>query len=125
MKGSGAFNSEEFNMSSTLWELKNGTKVPYGDVRVKYRVDQVEQIIFYKRPTLRKSPWLYMVLAIQPFLIVIILGLTAMLHSEPLSKGFGLVSILSGIDSQSLSKLAGASLSGGAVAACQAGNVSR
>ncbi|KXH44027.1 hypothetical protein CSIM01_12180 [Colletotrichum simmondsii] len=54
-------------------------------VRVKYRVDQAEQIVFSNRPTLRKSPWLYLVLAIQPFLMVIILGLTAMLHSETLN----------------------------------------
>ncbi|KAK1446166.1 hypothetical protein CMEL01_10409 [Colletotrichum melonis] len=112
MKGSGAFNSEEFNMSSMPWELKNETKVPYEDVRVKYRVHQAEQIIFYNRPTLRKSPGLYLVLAIQPFLIVIILGLSSMRHSEPLSKGFGLVSTFSGIDSQSLSSLAGSSLLG-------------
>ncbi|KAI3543046.1 hypothetical protein CABS02_10170 [Colletotrichum abscissum] len=47
-----------------------------------------------------------------PFLIVIILGLSSMRHSEPLGKGFGLVSTFSGIDSQSLSSLAGASLPG-------------
>ncbi|UQC83247.1 uncharacterized protein CLUP02_08741 [Colletotrichum lupini] len=63
-------------------------------------------------PTLRKSPGLYLVLAIQSFLIVIILGLSSMRHSEPLGKGFGLVSTFSGIDSQSLSSLAGASLPG-------------
>ncbi|KAK1477997.1 hypothetical protein CABS01_03299 [Colletotrichum abscissum] len=112
MKGSGAFNSEEFDVSSMPWELKNETKVPYKDVRVKYRVHQAEQIIFYNRPTLRESPGLYLVLAIQPFLIVIILGLSSMRHSEPLGKGFGLVSTFSGIDSQSLSSLAGASLPG-------------
>ncbi|KXH36932.1 hypothetical protein CNYM01_08384 [Colletotrichum nymphaeae SA-01] len=110
MKGSGAFNSKEFNMSSTPWELKNGTKIPYEDVRVKYRVNQAERIIFYNRPTLQKSPWLYLLLAIQPFMTAIILRLTVMLHSKPLGKRIGLVSILSGIDSRSLSSLAGASL---------------
>ncbi|KAL0779158.1 hypothetical protein CaCOL14_003642 [Colletotrichum acutatum] len=94
------------------WKLRNETKVPHEDVRVKCRVDQAEQIIFYNRPALRRSPWLYLVLAIQPFMTAIILGLTGMLHSEPLSKESGLASILSVIDSRSLSSLAEASLLG-------------
>ncbi|KAK1701345.1 hypothetical protein BDP55DRAFT_18036 [Colletotrichum godetiae] len=103
---------DHFNMSSKGWIWENGTEVSHREVEVIYSVDQADQSIFYKRPTLQKSPWLYLVLAIQPLLIVIILGLTVMLHSEPLGRGFGLVSILSGIDRQSLNSLAGASLSG-------------
>ncbi|KAK1638965.1 hypothetical protein BDP81DRAFT_447858 [Colletotrichum phormii] len=99
-------------MSSMSWVLADNTNVSLEDVRNKYRIDEADQTIFYSRPTLRKSPWLYLVLAIQPLLIFIILGLIVMLHSEPLSRGFGLVSILSGIDRQSLNNLAGASLSG-------------
>ncbi|KAL8690539.1 MAG: hypothetical protein Q9218_004037 [Villophora microphyllina] len=65
------------------------------------------------RPTLRKSGLLYLLLAIQPLLILLMLGLTAtVFHSTPLSKGFGLVSIMSGIDRDSLDHLAGATLSG-------------
>ncbi|KAL8999526.1 MAG: hypothetical protein Q9169_001614 [Polycauliona sp. 2 TL-2023] len=67
----------------------------------------------YVRPTLRKSNLLYFVLAIQPLLIFLILGLSASIfHSTPLDKGFGLISILSGIDRESLNTLAGAALSG-------------
>lgn len=67
----------------------------------------------YIRPTLRKSGLLYFVLGIQPLLIVIILILIAsVFHSTPLDKGFGLISILAGIDRQSLDVLAGAALSG-------------
>ncbi|KAI4268606.1 MAG: hypothetical protein L6R38_007797 [Xanthoria sp. 2 TBL-2021] len=67
----------------------------------------------YIRPTLRKSGLLYFVLGIQPLLIVIILILIAsVFHSTPLDKGFGLISILAGIDRQSLDMLAGAALSG-------------
>ncbi|CAO1605979.1 hypothetical protein XANCAGTX0491_009479 [Xanthoria calcicola] len=69
--------------------------------------------VFYRRPTLRKSGLLYFVLGIQPLLVVSILILIAsVFHSTPLDKGFGLISILSGIDRRSLDVLAGAALSG-------------
>ncbi|KAI4184919.1 MAG: hypothetical protein LQ346_006020 [Caloplaca aetnensis] len=66
----------------------------------------------YIRPTLRKSGLLYLLLAIQPALVIIILGWMAVLRSTPLDRGFGLVSILSGVDRDSLDSLAGAGLSG-------------
>lgn len=52
------------------------------------------------------------VLAVQPLLIILVLGARAMLHSTPLDTGFGLVSILAGIDHGSLDGLASATLSG-------------
>ncbi|KAL8962204.1 MAG: hypothetical protein Q9193_001358 [Seirophora villosa] len=64
------------------------------------------------RPTLRKSGLLYLLLAVQPVLMIIILGLVAALRSTPVDKDFGLISILSGIDRDSLDTLAGATLSG-------------
>ncbi|KAI4129187.1 MAG: hypothetical protein LQ338_002346 [Usnochroma carphineum] len=65
------------------------------------------------RPTLRKSGLLYLLLSVQPLLILCILGLTAtVLYSIPLDRGFGLISILSGVDRDSLDILAGAALSG-------------
>ncbi|KAI4184291.1 MAG: hypothetical protein L6R41_004841 [Letrouitia leprolyta] len=65
------------------------------------------------RPTLRKSGLLYFVLATQPLLIIFIIGLKASaFHSMPMDRGFGLISILSGIDRDSLDILAGAALSG-------------
>jgi len=72
----------------------------------------VNDTAVYIRPTLQKSIWLYAVLIIQPLLLIIILGLTFTLYSVPLDKGFGLISILSGIDNRSLENLRGAGLSG-------------
>ncbi|KAI9718457.1 MAG: hypothetical protein M1812_004178 [Candelaria pacifica] len=72
----------------------------------------VDDTVIYIRPTLRKSGFLYCVLLLQPLLIVITLGLIMILHSTPLDKGFGLISILAGIDRQSLDIVAGAALSG-------------
>ncbi|KAL8737748.1 MAG: hypothetical protein Q9181_001376 [Wetmoreana brouardii] len=73
----------------------------------------VNDTAVYIRPTLRKSGLLYFVLAIQPLLIVGMLLLTAsVFYSVPLDRGFGLISILSGIDRNSLDALAGAGLSG-------------
>lgn len=67
----------------------------------------------YIRPTLKKSPLLYIILAVQPLLIIVILVLVrTVFHPVPIRKGFGLVSILAGIDRQSLDILAGATLSG-------------
>ncbi|KAG8527789.1 uncharacterized protein KY384_007943 [Bacidia gigantensis] len=81
----------------------------YQDVGLYYPVDDH---ILYIRPTLRRSPWLYVVLAIQPVLTVGILALTLLLHSTPVDKDFGLISILAGVDRGSLDTLAGATLSG-------------
>ncbi|KAG7058481.1 hypothetical protein JMJ77_0005856 [Colletotrichum scovillei] len=127
MKGSGAFNSFELNMSSTPWELKNGTKIPYEDVRVKYRVNQAEQIIFYNRPTLptlQKSPWLYLVLAIQPFMTASILRLTVMLHSKPGQEDRPRLDSVGHRQSEP-EQLGGSISSRGTVAACPADDVLR
>ncbi|KAF3806639.1 hypothetical protein GCG54_00004271 [Colletotrichum gloeosporioides] len=106
------FDSETFNKSSFGWRSSNGTNITHENAGVMYAVDEDDQIILCNRPTLQKSFWLYLVLAIQPVLLLVILGLIALFHSCPLSKGFGLISILSGIESRSLNSLGGASLSG-------------
>ena len=64
------------------------------------------------RPTLRTSPVLYVILAIQPFLTLIFSIINAFLHSTPLDNGFGIVAILAGVDPASLPVLRGAALSG-------------
>ncbi|MCJ1228292.1 hypothetical protein MMC12_004953 [Toensbergia leucococca] len=81
----------------------------YEDAGLIYPVNDT---VVHTRPTLQKSGWLYCVFAIQPLMVVIILGLTWMFHSTPLDKDFGLISILSGVDRGSLDILAGAALSG-------------
>jgi hypothetical protein len=97
------FNTSEFN--SSTGQLNN-TGYPW----LTYPV--TNQTVLYTRPTLRKTGLLYFVIAIQPMLIATILVLTVTFRSTPLDKGFGLVSILSGVDRQSLDSLAGATLSG-------------
>lgn len=64
------------------------------------------------RPTLLKSGWLYLVFAAQPLIGLTMFVLIIVLHSTPIGKGFGLVSLLAGMDRDSLDKLHGASFSG-------------
>ena len=72
----------------------------------------VNDTVIYIRPTLQKSKLLYLVFMIQPLLLVIMLLLSVASYSSPVDKGFGLISILSGIDRESLGVLTGAALSG-------------
>ena len=83
--------------------------VTYEDAGLIYRVNDT---VAYIRPTLRKSSLLYAVLMLQPLLMFVILGLMLTFYSVPLDKGFGLISILSGVERGSLDILAGAALSG-------------
>jgi hypothetical protein len=94
------------NNYAAVWNAS----LSYRDIGMIYPVN--DETAYYIRPTLRKSGWLYLVLAIQPVLTLVALLLTTMLFSTPLDKGFGLISILSGIDRGSLDSLAGAGLSG-------------
>lgn len=107
--------TEGYNASAVAyegWKTSDGTFLTYEDVRLFYSVSPSDQTIFYVRPTLQKSPLLYFVLSVQPLMMLAILGLTLTMHSVPLDKGFGLVSIVSGIDRDTLDILSGASLSG-------------
>ena len=99
------------NLSRTSkpWKVSNGTTFSNEDIGIIYSTNDS---VFYTRPTLRKSGLLYGVLAIQPLLTIAALLLTAIFHSTPLDKGFGLVSILSGINRRSLDAFSGAALSG-------------
>ncbi|KAF4630207.1 hypothetical protein G7Y89_g7940 [Cudoniella acicularis] len=99
-------NADSFNTSLPKQDHPN---LPYEDFGVKYLVNDT---VLYTRPTLRKSALLYFVFAIQPLLIIIVLGFILVFYSTPLDKDFGLVSILSGINRESLEVLGGAALSG-------------
>lgn len=101
-----------YNTSSYAWTTPSGTRLSFDDIKILYHVDPSDQTIHYVRPTLRKSPLLYFILAVQPLLIVAILIAASAMHSVPMDKGFGLVSILAGIDRHTLDILSGASLSG-------------
>ena len=83
--------------------------ITYEDAGLIYSVNDT---VAYIRPTLRKSSLLYAILILQPSLILVILGLKLKFHSMPLDQGFGLISILSGIERGSLDHFAGAALSG-------------
>lgn len=105
----GAANLAE-NHDAPTWTSSNQTNLTLGDVGLIYPVNDM---VKYTRPTLQKSSLLYFVFAIQPLLVFVLLALMAcFLNSTPLDKGFGLISILSGIDRESLDVVSGASLSG-------------
>lgn len=104
--------ASRYDTNSYSWTTSAGTRLNFEDIKLLYRVDPSDQTILYIRPTLQKSPLLYFILAFQPLLTVAILGAILTMHSVPLDKGFGLVSILSGIDRRTLDILSGASLSG-------------
>jgi len=62
--------------------------------------------------TLDATWLLYFLLAFQPVLTLLMFLSTTLLYSSPIGKGFGLVAVLSGIDSNCLDLLSGAGLSG-------------
>jgi hypothetical protein len=106
----GAANLAETN-AAPFWVAGNSsaTNLTFEDVGLIYPINDK---VVYTRPTLQKSPWLYLVLGTQPLLLLAIILLSAMFYSTPLSNGFGMISILSGIDRGSLDSLGGAALSG-------------
>lgn len=106
---------------STAFGLLDEDIAPSDIARVRYGGTTISDAgLFYKledeviwaRSTLRKEPWLYFVLALQPALTLLVFGLTLMFHSTPIDEGFGLISILSGMSRSSLDVLRGSSLSG-------------
>ena len=102
----GAANLAETHNAPT-WTSSNHTNLTLDDVGLIYPVNDMVE---YTRPTLRKSGFLYFVFATQPLLVFVSLALIAcILNSTPL---VGLISILSGIDRESLDVVNGASLSG-------------
>lgn len=64
------------------------------------------------KPALQSAPLLYVVLAVQPLITIVAFALNIFLYSTPVGKDFGLVSILSGVDWQTLGLLRGAGFSG-------------
>ncbi|KAK1478449.1 hypothetical protein CCUS01_04794 [Colletotrichum cuscutae] len=109
-----SFDSETFDKGREILTTQNKTILTFEEASIFYHIkmDEGNQTVIYTRPTLQTSPWLYLVLSIQPFLLLIFLGTIALLHTVPLDKGFGLISILSGVEHRGLDSLSGASLSG-------------
>jgi hypothetical protein len=83
------FNASEFN---SLTGQINGT----GYAWLTYPV--TKQTNLYNRSTMQETGLLYLIIAIQPLLLIFILMLTATFHSTPVDKGLRLLSILSMVD---------------------------
>lgn len=62
----------------------------------------IEETVRSTKPALQSAPLLYLVLAVQPFITIVAFALNIFLYSTPVGKDFGLVSILSGVDWQTL-----------------------
>ena len=64
-------------------------------------------------PTLHRDRWtLYLVLLVQPILLLVCFVGRLLLYSTPVSSGFGLISLLAGVSKDSLDMLRGAAFSG-------------
>ena len=70
------------------------------------------QSILSTRPTLDATWGLYVVLAVFPFITLLLFIPSLLFYSLPIGTGFGLISILAGIDRRSLELIRGAGLSG-------------
>ena len=70
------------------------------------------EAIISTRATLKASGALYFILALQPALGILALVAGLILHKTPIGTGFGVVSILAGVDTETLDELEGATLSG-------------
>lgn len=99
------FDPSDWNPENST--INNGTKGIYTGI-----VYPSNHTMLYIRPTLRKTGLLYLVLLIQPLLTVMTILLIMGFYTTPIDRGFGLVSILSGVDRQSLDNVAGAGLPG-------------
>jgi hypothetical protein len=101
--------SDPLPLSVIQRQRDSGEDLTFEEVGMLYPVD--DQVL-YIRPTVRKSAWLYCVLALQPVLTTLIVGLNSLHYSTPIDRGFGLISILSGFSTKRSENLTGAALSG-------------
>lgn len=70
-------------------------------------------VITSQRPAInRHSPWIFVILAINPALSLLTLASRWLLYSVPIGKGFSPIALLAGFERQSLDRLRGASFSG-------------
>jgi hypothetical protein len=89
-----------------LWTTWNISTQDYNET---YFLDNM---LTLQVPTLRPAGTLYLILTLQPVLTVAAFVAALALYKVPVGKGFGLVSVLAGVDRESLALLAGATLSG-------------
>lgn len=93
------------------FEIGNGA-IGGGDDTINYPA--VAEHVTSTRPTLDTKWYLYLVLAIQPGLVLLAFTGVTFFYSSPFTSGFGMVAILSGIDREDdgLDSVKGAALSG-------------
>ena len=88
-------------------QLAQNTLEPY---ELYYPVD--DQVVISTKVSIDPKWSLYCILTLQPLLILLILAFKSFFHSAPIGEGFGLITILAGINKESLGALRGASLTG-------------
>ncbi|KAL9111060.1 MAG: hypothetical protein Q9227_004493 [Pyrenula ochraceoflavens] len=113
-----------YGRNNSVWELPSfvvSVAASYWAPRVTIRNEPYKQEAQYEalsnwlltKPALRDSRWLYFILAVQPVATIVVLMLNAiMLRKKPVGEGFGLMSILAGVEHKDLELLKGAGLSG-------------
>jgi len=98
-------------ISGPRWNTKNNTTLGLDKDHYNETYMQM-QTITRDVPTLRADWGLYFILALQPVVTVLALLAVLLLFPTPISRGFGLVSLLEGVDKDSLDILKGAGFSG-------------
>ena len=106
-------------VAAMLWARmtsENGPERPrisgYERIYASYTKPAADITLAKKIVTLQRSPWLIVVLAIHPLLIISAVLAKATLYTTPIGDGFGLISLLAGITDEGLHVLRGAALSG-------------
>ena len=95
--------------TSRVYGELEGRNITLQDAGILY---PLKEVVTSTRRTLVKSGWLYFVLTVQPLLTLATIFASMLMISTPIDRGFGLISILAGIERNSLRLLKGASLSG-------------
>lgn len=90
-----------------IWNLSLDVEFPYNETYLVSNTSLHRQV-----PTLKADAWFYVILWVQPVMTIIAFLATMFLYETPISRGFGLVSILAGVERDSLDVLVGATLSG-------------
>jgi hypothetical protein len=93
-----------------LWNIWNTSASSEFNYNETYFVANAS--LYQEVPTLRANIRFYVILIIQPILTVIAFSATVLLYETPVDRGFGLLSVLAGVERDSLDVLAGATLSG-------------
>lgn len=95
-----------------LWRfmLSKDSPIEDGVYNISYPVSDARLIT---EVSILKDNWsLYFILAIQSILIILTFVATTLLHATPVSRGFGLPSVLAGIDRSGIDMLNGSGFSG-------------